>query len=514
MRRLRLLFLPIVLLVGGTATANIGFAKPTPRTTPVYPNLILPAAPFFQISTSFLPNKKVFAHYMVCCGAFFNDRNMATLEDAAKQDILMAQAMGIDGFALNLGGWSSPNYYATRAAAMFQAAQDLGTGFKLFFSTDMCCGLPASDIVSMMTTYAGHPNYFTKSGRPVLSTYDGGQHTNLAFWRDQVLAPLATAGYNVYFVPYFFPDPMVDPPTTAAIQSTVTYWSSQTRASSSASIIDGMFNFATAQLSYGASPNLIQNTGDYASALSSAGKTFMASFSPYYWGAYQTSAGRRNYNERGGKGMSEQFAAIQSANPDWMEIVTWNDWAESYMMPIDDFTKYFTWGYCMQNSAGNCIPTGWYQDHRGMAELVRYYIQWFKTGVQPTIVKDAVFYSYVPQMSNATITTIDPYGTVGQVCSGGSCWPYGLFGDSTDHVYMTVAMTAPGFVTWTSGSLHNYQAVPAGLSFVTGDSSPGTQVFSLSRGGVQINWVQGPDILNSLPIYNYWPATGYVEGPN
>jgi glucan endo-1,3-alpha-glucosidase len=296
----------------------------------------------------------------------------------------------------------------------------------------------------------------------------------------------------------------------------VSYWTSQTRSGSTATIVDGMFNFNTAQLSYGSTPNLIQNTSDYAASLAAANKSFMASFSPYYWGAYQSNAGRRNFNERGGQGMNEQFQA-KSANPDWMEILTWNDWAESYMMPIDDFTKYFpsqSLPSCLQNTAGNCVAAGWYQDHRGMAELARYFIQWFKTGVQPTIVTDAVFFSYVPQMSNATITGTDPYGPVGQICSGGTCTSYGLFGDSTDNVYITTAMTAPGFVTWVSGGTHQFQSVPAGLSFVSGPSSPGLQVFSLSRGGVQINYVQGPDIQSSLPLYDYWPATGYVEGPN
>jgi len=68
----------------------------TNRATVVYPELILPSDTFFQPSTSFLPNKLVFAHYMLCWGAFDWD---PTLADAAIQDIQMAQAMGIDGFA-------------------------------------------------------------------------------------------------------------------------------------------------------------------------------------------------------------------------------------------------------------------------------------------------------------------------------------------------------------------------------------------------------------------------------
>ncbi|MBV8070667.1 MAG: hypothetical protein JO270_12225 [Acidobacteriaceae bacterium] len=497
-----------VVVVAAVITLATGMANSLPGTAaPPHPKLILPPSPFFRQATDFLPNKKVFAHYMVCCGAFFKDKNL-TLEEAARQDILMAQAMGIDGFALN-GGWSPP--YPAYTRALFQAAADLGTGFELFFSADMCCGLSSADIVNMMMTYAGHPNYMVKDGRPVLSAYDGGRGANVSFWRDQVLAPLADAGYNVYFIPHVFPDPLIDPATTEAIEATVSYWSGEVRAGSSAGLVDGMFNFNTAQLSYGEVPNLVQNTKDYAAALSKAGKSFMASFSPYYWGAYQSNSGRRYFNERGGQGMNEQFKAIQEANPDWMQILTWNDWAESYMMPIDDFTNYSP---CLLTPKGNCVPAGWYQDHRGMAELARYYIQWFKTGIEPTITKDALFYFYVTQTSDATITSADPFGRVGRYCRIGICIRRGVFGDSTDNVYIAAAMTAAGSITWDSGNLHQSQAVPAGLSFVSGPSAPGAQTFSLSRAGIRINSVHGPDIRSALPLYDYWPATGYVEGPN
>ena len=299
-------------------------------------------------------------------------------------------------------------------------------------------------------------------------------------------------------MPFFFPDPIVDPPTTSAIQSHVTFWASQVRAGGHQPLIDGLFNFATAELPYGSVPNLIQNTQDYGSALTSAGKLFMAALGNYYWGSVQTNAGRRSYNYRGGEGTDAFWQAILASNASWVEIITWNDWAESYTMPIDDFTKYWTSGYCMKNVHGACIPAGWYQDHRGMAELNRYYIQWFKTGVQPTITKDSIFYSYILQTSTATATN-DSFGAVTS------------FGDSVNNLYVTVAMTAAGVLECTSGPSYLNHSVPAGMTFVTVPAHPGTQNFSLSRNGKPINSLQGPNILTSLPLYDYWPATGYVE---
>jgi hypothetical protein len=66
---------------------------------------------------------------------------------AYEREIQQAQAAGIDGFALNVGGWRNQNYYIVYAAQMFEAAARLNTGFKLMFSADMCCDNAIADVV-------------------------------------------------------------------------------------------------------------------------------------------------------------------------------------------------------------------------------------------------------------------------------------------------------------------------------------------------------------------------------
>jgi hypothetical protein len=80
-----------------------------------------------------LPEKKVFAHYMVCCPTA---GGAATLDDY-KREIEEAQKRGIDGFALNCGNWKKrePHYHA-RTLLIYEAAKQLGTGFQLFVSLD------------------------------------------------------------------------------------------------------------------------------------------------------------------------------------------------------------------------------------------------------------------------------------------------------------------------------------------------------------------------------------------
>src|SRR5215831_3602521 len=69
----------------------------------------------------------VFAHYMVCFATYGQSI------DGYKREIQEAQAAGIDGFALNVGAWDDTQaYYKTRVEMMYQAAEQLGTGFKLF----------------------------------------------------------------------------------------------------------------------------------------------------------------------------------------------------------------------------------------------------------------------------------------------------------------------------------------------------------------------------------------------
>src|ERR1700742_12610 len=84
----------------------------------------------------------VFAHYMLANQDYQGDTD-PTQElkiTAYEREIREAQAMGIDGFALNVGGWFREPYYIRYAAQMFEAALRLHSGFKLFFSADFCCG--------------------------------------------------------------------------------------------------------------------------------------------------------------------------------------------------------------------------------------------------------------------------------------------------------------------------------------------------------------------------------------
>lgn len=109
-----------------------------------------------------LPVKKVFAHYMVCCPTV---GGAATVDDYARE-IQEAQKRGLDGFALNCGGWlKTEPHYKARTLQIYEAARRLGTGFQLFVSAD---GAALDEIPDIVRTLKNHPNQFRYNGKRVL----------------------------------------------------------------------------------------------------------------------------------------------------------------------------------------------------------------------------------------------------------------------------------------------------------------------------------------------------------
>jgi hypothetical protein len=152
------------------------------------------------------PGKYVFAHYMVCFSP--PDGTGDTVADY-KREILSAQQHGVDGLALNCGAWNAKPesaYYKTRALAIYEAAQQLGTDFKLFLSADYAAALSLEETRDIVETFRNHPNQFRHQGKPVLSTWDGGQK-QADFIKNEFQGDRA-----IVFVPCFLPRRNVDNP--------------------------------------------------------------------------------------------------------------------------------------------------------------------------------------------------------------------------------------------------------------------------------------------------------------
>jgi glucan endo-1,3-alpha-glucosidase len=68
--------------------------------------------------------KMVFAHYMVTNQDYQGDTDphQEAKIAAYEKEIQQAQSAGIDGFALNVGGWLNQTYYIRYSAQIFEAA--------------------------------------------------------------------------------------------------------------------------------------------------------------------------------------------------------------------------------------------------------------------------------------------------------------------------------------------------------------------------------------------------------
>ncbi len=460
--------------------------------------------------------RMVFAHYMVTNQDYQGDTDPTQeLKIAAyEREIQQAQAIGIDGFALNAGGWLNQTYYIRYSAQIFEAAARLNSGFKLMFSADMCCGNGMNDVEDMMRRFANNPRYsqvyFQHNGKFVLTTFSGDQ-MGTSFWQ-KVKSDLATganpsttvestvlaqasgvpsnAPLNIELVTAFFWGGEI--PILASIQQGFSQWSST---------IDGSLYWGIAGVpGSGGSLDQIPSSESYASVLHGAGKIYMAPICLQFWGANAN----RYYEYSGAAGMRKMWMdAINVSHPDWVEIITWNDFIEgSYVSPIDDPNKYQSANFL--NTTGVPLGTlGYYHSHIGATGLLPYFIQWYKTGIQPAITNDSIYWFYRTQSmnTNAGVPAVSPSTNHGPMA---------------DVIYVTANVPAPAVLKVTSGTMVSTFNVPTGSTDVQAPFVVGsTPTFELDRSGTAvIPATAGTDQILASPQFNdYYYSTGFVNGP-
>jgi len=414
----------------------------------------------------------VFAHYMVAFATY------GETVQGYRREIMEAQAANIDGFALNVGAWDDvQSYYKRHVALMYQAAEELGTGFKLFFSVDF---EDPTNIVNMVESYANRTNTFRYQGKVVLSSYG---HNDVPFlgwpgmdWTNAIIGKLKHDGYPVFFVPYFFSNPPHElPNSTDAFQVLTNY----------AGIVNGLFCFAAA----GELEGTIAANAQYAYMVNQGGKVSMASVYPNYWGYKQFSIGRRYYESYGGEGLELQWEQLLGYAPDWVEIVTWNDFNEStYVSPVVNPGQYFSELLLPRRNT-----------HAGYLEFSKYYITWFKSGY-PAIDRDALFYFYRIHPKDLVITNDVPVTWISQYVQ--------------DELFLTTMLKSPARLVVTSGGVQSEYAQTAGISHVRVPFQVGPQVFELWRGDAQLGIVNAPQITTSLTNYNFFPTSGFAYFPD
>ena len=404
------------------------------------------------------PPRLVLAHYLVCCP---RDGHDATVENF-KDEIRFAQSRKIDGFALNLT-WFREAYYPAITRRLFQAAAELASGFRLIFSLDHS---EPGEGAAIVAEFAQHPNYYRIGDRPVVSSYSGSPA-----WGRELKAQLARRGIDPFFVPNY--QYLSDLPLAPNyITPTARFLDRLYRQNPE---LDGYFFFAL-ELGYKAPLVTIPTVAERSRA---AGKISMVGISPFYRGMWHNS---RVFEGGGFQGMAAQWRAAIAAGADWVQIVTWKDWAEAtYVAPFGAPTERTLWN----NHWGPLLA------HVKFLEASEYFIDWFKSGRPPPIARDRLFYFYRPHLKDA-LGIVDPStGERGRPRG----WP-----DLDDRLYVTAFLTRPLALDAVIGGRAHAATLSRGLIHVD---------FPLAAGPITLALRDGAHILTTKTLE--FPVTASAE---
>lgn len=426
---------------------------------------------------------RVFAHYMVC---YTSDVAFC------KREIELAQRHGIDGFALNTGGWigadgkPSPNVAAVER--MYQAAQELNTGFQLFLSADATgVAKQTENQCDMVRRFAAHPNQMRHDGKPVFSAWAGSPETY-----GPAMEKLKEEGLPVFFVPF-----LSFPPYSANLSErrVRSYFDGH-------DFMDGYFYFAPDQTT----AEMIQNNSTARRVTQELGKLYMAGVSPAY-----NSSNLRDY--RGMRGYDAIWQGIIQDDADWVEIVTWNDYQEdSNIMP-------FRFAYPPMAEQFYCSRD------ESFLDITEFYARWYKTGARPKVTQDKLYYAYRNRprdLTQAWDTKENRWLDVTKE-SGSLRFVDQIHDDVEDNIYVTTFLKEPAELIVSVGDVKQKFNQPAGIGYAALPLRAGVPHFALFRSGKQLLEMDGrkeiigkatqENSVNGAHLLNRTWSGGAVAGP-
>ncbi|KAJ7761493.1 glycoside hydrolase [Mycena maculata] len=423
-----------------------------------------------------------------------------TLQDWTN-DMTLAAASGIDGFALNVG---PDDFQTTQTINAFQAAEALGTNFKLFFSLDMsvlpCATVDdAAALRARVLNFTTHPNQLQVNGRALVSTFAGesctfGQDTVADGWRSQFTQSPDLKG-QITFVPSFFIDPATFTDFSGVMDGAFNFnsgWPIQVTTSFADGITSDLVGSGQGDVNdlnqfIGSNATDLQQIQDLATlAAGGAPLTYMAAVAPWFFTHFGADSFNKNFIFLADQHLyPKRWETLIAARDqiDIVEIVTWNDYGEShYIGPIE-----------------GALPTGsevWVDNfpHQAWLDLTLYYATAFKTGTPPAIENDQIFMWARPHPVDAQAPDPVPAPTNFQL--------------TQDQIWAVVLATAEGNVTLTDGISppQSFDVVPGvnklSIPIVPGGTLTGTlerngqTVVQLATPGANFTFNGAPETFN------------------
>jgi hypothetical protein len=246
-----------------------------------------------------------------------------------RQDMSLAKEAHIDAFALNMAYGVQTNEQSVANA--FTMAENLG--FHLFFSFDYAGNgaWPKAQVISMLQKYAPSSAYYRHDEKPFVSTFEGTENA------DDWIAIKNQTGC------FFVPD-----------------WSSVAANSAlelAGGVVDGLFSWAAWPTDSRRMTTYVDAA--YLQCLGDVGKPYMMPASPWF---YTNMPGYdKNFVCHGDDLWYDRWVEVGFLNPEWVEIISWNDYGEShYIGPLNEKGYgVFTAGKAPYNYARGMPHDGW-----------------------------------------------------------------------------------------------------------------------------------------------------------
>lgn len=278
-------------------------------------------------------------------------RNPPSGSDWMKQDmeteVRRAMAVGIDGFALDILSYNP--FHTSRMLALLDAAHEVDTAFKIILMPDMDALKNKLDqLDSVMIRLASYPAcYRFDDGRLVISPYNAQKETS-QWWKDWLFR-MQDSGVYIALVPVF--------------QGWENY--AQEFAPFSYALSDWGWSGAEAQRKPMWKDAVLSAHAYHTRWMMPVRPQDVRPRNFRYWEAENSEEYRLSWQN-----------AIEGGT-DWVQLITWNDYAESTVIAPSTGTQY------------------------AFYDLTAYYTTWFKTGNAPVIQRDVLYYFYRSQSGRA-----------------------------------------------------------------------------------------------------------------
>ena len=415
-----------------------------------------PASDYWQVNYM-NPSGEGGAH--VAYGGFTRDRPLGRAPLGSnwrlldmQTEVQQAMSAGIDGFAVDLLTTNTSAQIYQSVVTLLQAAHNVSPTFKIMLQIDTSAlsGSSAASLAAMTKALGAYPAAFRDSqGHLVVSPFYAEVHS-ASWWSSYLSIMSSTYGESVAFFPVLLDD--------------LNY------RASFAPISVGLGSWGSRTASWNP-PTVTYPTGPLGriSTVHSMGKLWMQAVA-----VQDSRPNQRTYFEpENTLTMRETWQIARNGGADWVLLPTWNDYTEN-----SEIAPSLHHGYTY-------------------LDLMSYYISWFKTGVQPSIVRDAVYVTHRNEPTSAKPSF--PQSMLMTPSAGTT---------PTNNVESLNFLTAPATVSVSVGGVITTCNAPAGVSTCIAPLRAGAVKVAVVRSGGLVAAVDSPWTVTNTPYVQDFQYVG------